>query len=70
VGFVVDIVGLGQDFSEYFGFPTNLHSTKFLVLTITRDWYNRPEVADMPSGSSLDSILPLHVFKKEKYSGS
>jgi hypothetical protein len=27
VGFVVDKVVLGQVFSEYFGFPANLHST-------------------------------------------
>jgi hypothetical protein len=27
VGFVVDKVALGQVFSEYFGFPANLHST-------------------------------------------
>jgi hypothetical protein len=28
VGFVVDKVVLGQVFSEYFGFPANLHSTE------------------------------------------
>jgi hypothetical protein len=27
VGLVVDEVALGQVFSEYFGFPSNLHST-------------------------------------------
>jgi hypothetical protein len=36
VGFVVDKVGLGQVFSEYFGFPpANLHSTNFFTITIT-----------------------------------
>jgi hypothetical protein len=33
----------------------NLHSTKFCILTITRGKYNRPEVADVPSGPSMDS---------------
>jgi hypothetical protein len=35
VGFVVDKVALGQVFSEYFGFPANLHSTNFSTITIT-----------------------------------
>jgi hypothetical protein len=35
VGFVVDKVALGQVFSEYFGFPPNLHSTNFSTITIT-----------------------------------
>jgi hypothetical protein len=41
VGFVVDKMALGQIFSEYFGFPTNLHSTKFSIITITRGRYDR-----------------------------
>jgi hypothetical protein len=36
VGFVVDKGALEQIFSEYFGFPWHLHSTKFSILTITR----------------------------------
>jgi hypothetical protein len=48
---VVDKVVLGQVFSEYFGFPANLYSTKFsIIITITRGRYNRPVVADVPSG--------------------
>jgi hypothetical protein len=35
VGFVVVKVALGQIFSEYFGFPANLHSTIFSTITIT-----------------------------------
>jgi hypothetical protein len=31
VGFVVDKVALGQDISEYFGFPANSHSTNFTI---------------------------------------
>jgi hypothetical protein len=32
VEFVVDKVALGQVFSEYFGFPTNLHSGRTMAL--------------------------------------
>jgi hypothetical protein len=35
VGFVVDKVALGLDFSEYFGSPANLYSTNFFTITIT-----------------------------------
>jgi hypothetical protein len=35
--------------------PANLYSTKFSILAITRGRYNRPELADVPSGPSLDS---------------
>jgi hypothetical protein len=34
VGFVVDKVALGQDLSEYFGSPANLHSTDCSTITI------------------------------------
>jgi hypothetical protein len=34
VGFVVDKMALGQDFSEYFGFPANLHYTNCSKITI------------------------------------
>jgi hypothetical protein len=35
VGFVVNNVALGQVFSEYFGFPTNLHFTNCSTITLT-----------------------------------
>jgi hypothetical protein len=35
VGFVVDKVALGQIFSEYFGFPCQLHSTNCSTITLT-----------------------------------
>jgi hypothetical protein len=35
--------------------PANLYSIKFSILTLTRGRYNRPEVADIPSGPNLDS---------------
>jgi hypothetical protein len=35
--------------------PANLRSTKFSIRTFTRGRYNRPEVADVPSGPNLDS---------------
>jgi hypothetical protein len=34
MGFVVDEVAPGQVFSEYFGFPTNSHSTNCYILII------------------------------------
>jgi hypothetical protein len=34
MGFVLDKVALGQIFSEYFGFPANLHSTNFSTISI------------------------------------
>jgi hypothetical protein len=34
VGFVVDEMALEQVFSEYFGFPVNLHSTSWSTITI------------------------------------
>jgi hypothetical protein len=35
VGFVVDKVALGQVFSEYFGFPCDLHFTNCSTITLT-----------------------------------
>jgi hypothetical protein len=52
---MVNKKALGQVFSEYF----NLHSTKFSIITITRGRYNRPVVADVPSGPNMDSTPPL-----------
>jgi hypothetical protein len=41
MGFVKDKVALGQVLSENFGFPANLHSTKFSIRTVSRGRYNR-----------------------------
>jgi hypothetical protein len=65
VGFVVDKVALGQIFSEYFGFPCHLHSTKFSIITNTRGRYSRPVVADVPSGPSMDSTPHNAKLKKK-----
>jgi hypothetical protein len=35
MGFVVDKVALGPVFSEYFGFPANLHSPNCSTITLT-----------------------------------
>jgi hypothetical protein len=43
--------------------PVNLHST---ILTITRDEYNRLEVADVPSGHSMDSTTLPHYANLKK----
>jgi hypothetical protein len=67
VGFVVGKVALGQVSSEYFGFPANLHSTKFSVLIINRGRYNRPEVVDVPGGPSMDSTPHYANFEKNYY---
>jgi hypothetical protein len=40
----------------------NLYSTKFSIFTITRVRYNRPKVADVPSGPSLDSTPHHEIF--------
>jgi hypothetical protein len=45
--------------------PTNFYSTKFSILTITRGRYSRPEVADVPSGPSMDST-PRYANLKKK----
>jgi hypothetical protein len=60
VEFVVDKVALGEVFSEYFDSLANLYSTKSSIITITRGRYNRPVVADVPSGPSMDST-PHHA---------
>jgi hypothetical protein len=51
VGFVVDEVALRQVLSEYFGLACKSLFYQFSILTITRGRYNRPEVADFPSGT-------------------
>jgi hypothetical protein len=55
VGFVVDKWHWGRFSPSTSVSPANLHSVKFFSLTITRGRYNKPEVADVPSGPSLDS---------------
>jgi hypothetical protein len=51
--------GAGEGFSPSTSIsPANLHSTKFSIVTITRGRYNRPEVADVPGGPSIDSTPP------------
>jgi hypothetical protein len=62
VGFVVDKVALGQVFSEYFGFPANLHSTSYSTITLIYHLglYNRPEVAAVPGDASP---TPLKKYK-------
>jgi hypothetical protein len=55
VGFVVDKVALGRVFSEYFGFPTNIHSNKFSIIIITRGRYNRPISDRRAEWTQLDS---------------
>jgi hypothetical protein len=66
---MVDKVALGQVFSEYFGFPANIQSTEFSILTIFRGKYNRPEMADVPSGPSLDSTPHYANLKKVYFHG-
>jgi hypothetical protein len=57
---MVDKVALGQVFSDYFGFPCQyFFFTKFSILTITWGRYNRPEVADVPSGRTIDSTSAM-----------
>jgi hypothetical protein len=44
--------------------PANLHSTKFSILIMNRGWYNKPVVADVPSGPSIDLTLHYANLKK------
>jgi hypothetical protein len=61
MGFVVDKVALGQVFSEYFGFPCNLHSTNCSTITLIYHLglYNRPEVAAVPGDVSRTPLKKL-----------
>jgi hypothetical protein len=43
-----------------------VYSTNFSILTITRGRYNRPGVAAVPSGPSMDPI-PQYSNKKKDY---
>jgi hypothetical protein len=58
VGLLLDIVALGQVFSEYFGFPCQSSFHQFSTTTL-RGWYNRPVVAAVPK-------VPLHKKKKNQ----
>jgi hypothetical protein len=53
-------VALGQVFSEYFGFPANLHSTSFSTITIT---YHLGLAKQASSGRSTKrlSLTPLTI---------
>jgi hypothetical protein len=69
VGFVVDKVALGQVFSEYFGFPANLHSTKSSIIIIARGRYNRPFCGRRAKWTQLGLHLPhVNLKKTPKYS--
>jgi hypothetical protein len=48
--------------------PASLHSTKFSITTITRGSDNRPTVADVPSGPSMDSTPTMRI--KKNYYGN
>jgi hypothetical protein len=60
---VVDKVESGQVYSKY----KTVHSTNFSILTIIRGRYNRPGVAAVPSGPSIDSTPPNIQIKKKCY---
>jgi hypothetical protein len=68
VGFVVDKMALGQVFSEYFGFPANLHSTNCFTITLIYHLglYNRPEVAEVPGDVSPTPPKKKHISKKAR----
>jgi hypothetical protein len=66
-GFAVDKVVLGQVSSEYFGFPCQSSLHQILHPHNNRGKYNRPEVADEPSGPSLDSTSHHANLKKKMY---
>jgi hypothetical protein len=67
VGFEVDKVALGQVFFEYFGFPCYssfhhlLHNHPHLS---SGGWYNRPEVAAVPSGLSPTPLIIIIIIIK------
>jgi hypothetical protein len=42
----------------------SLQSTKFSIITITRDRYNKPVVTDVPSGPNMDSTPTTGIKKK------
>jgi hypothetical protein len=59
VGFVVDILVLGQVFSQYFGFP--LPSIHRLLHT------HHPELVQWPvMASATVDLVPLHPKKQKK----
>jgi hypothetical protein len=64
VGFVVNKAGLGQVFSQYFGFLSN-HSTNFSIIIITRGWHNRPIGARSAEWTQLDSTPTIQIKKKK-----
>jgi hypothetical protein len=60
----MDKVALGQVFSEYFGFPANVHSTKFSIIIITRGRYNRPFSGRRAEWTQFDSTSHYANLKK------
>jgi hypothetical protein len=62
VGFVVDEVALEHIFYKYFGY--SCQSSFHQILHLHN--HNRPEVADVPSGPSLDSIPTMRIKKKQE----
>jgi hypothetical protein len=62
VGFVVDKVALGQVFSEYFGFPANLHYINCSAITII---YHLWLVQQASSGRSTERTQS-HSTKNDK----
>jgi hypothetical protein len=58
VGFVVDEVALGQDFSEYFGFPCQFSFHLLLYTYLSSGAGNSsPVLAAVPSGLSLTPLI-------------
>jgi hypothetical protein len=57
--------GAGQFFSEYFGFPAYLHSTKFSIIKITETWTIGQSVADVPSGPCMNPTSSMRINWKK-----
>jgi hypothetical protein len=57
MGFAVDEVALRQVFSEYLGFPANLHSTDYSTITIV---YHPGLVQWANSGRSIKWTVSPH----------
>jgi hypothetical protein len=63
MGFVVDKAALRQVFTEYFGFPSNRHSTDFSIIIIIRGWHNRPIGGRSAEWTLLDSTPTIAIKK-------
>jgi hypothetical protein len=62
MGFVVDKTALGEVFSEYFGFPCQALHRLLTLITIIRNWYNRPF-----SGLVIVDSVPLHIKEQNSF---